>query len=278
MSTAPSLLEVQRAMLHSIALADQDAAVPVIVSDRVAAAERIAIYRNTAIGSLIKALRLSHPAAHRLVGADFFEGAAHQFLQQHWPRAALLDEFGADFGAFLQAFEPAGSLPYLGDVARLEWAVHRALHAIDAPTLDLARLAEIAQAHGPRVRLAAHPSLSLLQLGFPADSIWRAVLEEDDAALAAIDPAPTPLWVMVQRVASGGVDVRRLPEPEWRFAAALCFGISLWAALESTQRLGPERPAERLLAELLTAGCFVDFTVDSEGAQGPQIEAIQGDF
>jgi hypothetical protein len=267
MPPAPSLLEVQRAMLRGIALADEDAAAPMVIGDAVRAADRIAIYRNTAIGTSVKALRLSHPAVHRLVGADFFEAAAQRFLEQHWPQAALLDEFGAEFAAFLKVFEPATSLSYLGDVARLEWAVHRALHAIDAPTLDLPRLAQAAQVQGGRVHLVAHPSLSLVHLDFPADAIWRAVLEEDDAALAAINPAPTPVWVMVQRAASGGLDIRRLPEPEWRLAAALCVGVSLDAALDSTEGRGLQQPADRLLAELLTAGCFVDFSVEPERTQ-----------
>jgi hypothetical protein len=267
MPAAPSLLEVQRAMLRGIALADEDAAVPMVIGDAIGAVDRIAIYRNTAIGTSVKALRLSHPAVHRLVGADFFEAAAQRFLEQQWPRAALLDEFGAEFSAFLQAFEPAGSLPYLGDVARLEWVVHRALHAIDAPTLDLPRLAHAVQAQGGRVRLVAHPSLNLVHLDSPADAIWRAVLEEDDAALAAIDPAPTPLWVMVQRAASGGVAIRRLQELEWRFVAALCVGVSVEAALDSTEGRVLEQPADRLLAELLATGCFVDFSVEFESIQ-----------
>jgi len=267
MPAAPSLLDVQRAMLRSVALGDDDVAAPLVVADGLPASDRIDIYRNTAIGTSVKALRLSHPAVHRLVGADFFEAAAQRFLEQNWPRAALLDEFGAEFAAFLQAFEPAASLAYLGDVARLEWAVHRALHAIDAPALDLPRLAQAAQAQSGRVRLAAHPSLSLVHLDFPADAIWRAVLEEDDTALAAIDPTPTPLWVMVQSAASGGVEIRRLTEAEWRFIAALCVGVSLEAALASTEGGGLEQPADRLLADLLAAGCFVDFSVEFEGVQ-----------
>ena len=45
------------------------------------AAERLDVYRNTFLSSLTTALRISYPAVHRLVGGEFFEGAAQSFIQ-----------------------------------------------------------------------------------------------------------------------------------------------------------------------------------------------------
>ena len=53
------------------------------------------------------------------------------------------------FPEFLARFPPAASLAYIADVARLEWAVNRALHAPDAAPLDVARLADRAGGRGP---------------------------------------------------------------------------------------------------------------------------------
>jgi len=44
-------------------------------------------------------------------------------------RAAALAEYGDGFADFLAGFAPAQSLPYLADVARLEWAINAAYHA-----------------------------------------------------------------------------------------------------------------------------------------------------
>ena len=130
----PTLLETQRAMRASLVDSDDAAAAAMLAAD--VNADRLNIYRNTFITGVTKALRLTYPAVHRLVGADFFEGAAAQFIAQHPPRTAYLDEYGVEFPDFLQNFQPAASLVYLADVARLEWAVSRAIHAADVEPLD----------------------------------------------------------------------------------------------------------------------------------------------
>jgi Putative DNA-binding domain len=81
-------------------------------------------------------------------------------------------------------------------VARLEWAVSHAVHAPDAPVLTASSLDAIEPADHERVCFRPHPSVSLVGKHFPADVIWRAVLDNDDAALAAIDLASDPVWLI----------------------------------------------------------------------------------
>ena len=67
----PSLREVQHAMRRGLLQeADGDAAA-CIVAAGLAPGQRLSVYRNTLFGALANALRLSFPAVHRLVGADF---------------------------------------------------------------------------------------------------------------------------------------------------------------------------------------------------------------
>src|SRR5207245_9433621 len=131
------------------------------------AAERLDVYRNPFASVLATALRLSYPAAHRLVGTEFFEGVVRVFIEVHPPRSACLDDYGERLADFLSDFEPATSLAYLPDVARLEWAVNRALHAPDVEPLDPRRLAALAEAEKARVRFVLHPSVSLLRVDHP---------------------------------------------------------------------------------------------------------------
>lgn len=222
-----------------------------LVDGGISAGERLDIYRNTFASALTRALRLSYPAVHRLVGAAFFEGAARIFIEGSPPKGACLDDYGERFAAFLFDLGPAASLPYLPDVARLEWAVNRALHADDAEPLNANRLASLSQPKRAHLRFTPHPSVRLVRVDYPADLIWRAVLEQDDAALAAVDLAAGPVWLLVERLA-GGIDVRRMSESEWRFTAALFAGRPLHQALEEAPCTG----AEVLLAEHLAAGRF----------------------
>ena len=252
----PTLLELQHAVYRSIVEHDDAEAAASIVADGIDPAARLGIYRNTFASVLTNALRLSYPAVLRLVAAECFEVAARLFMEEQPPQSANLDDYGAAFPEFLSRFEPVSALAYLPDVARLEWAVSRALHAPDVLSLDLGSLAVLTEDEQARVCFTRHPSAALVRADHPADSIWRAVLAQDDAALAAIDPASGPVWLLVHRTESG-VEVTRLSESAWRFTEALFAGRPLHSALEEA----PGAEASALLAEHLAAGRFAAFSV-----------------
>ena len=249
-----ALLELQHAVYRSLVERDDEEAAALIRPDGLAAADRLSIYRSTLFGALTNALRLSYPAVHRLVGADFFEAAAHRFIAAQPPRDAYLDHYGAGFPDFLARFPAAWSVPYLPDVARLEWSVSRALHAPDAAPLDMPALAAVGGSSQELVSFVPHPSLGLIRASYPVDTIWRAVLEQDDETLGAIDLDDAQLWLLIQRLPTG-IDVQRMSEAAWRFTSALCAGQPLGEAVD----LACGSDVATLLAEHLAAGRFIAF-------------------
>ena len=255
----PTLLELQRDM--RVALVDRDVGpIAESLADGVRP-ERLDIYRNTILSGLTKTLRLAFPAVERLVGGEFFEGAAEAFIGEHLPRAAYLDQYGDEFPDFLRRFPPAASVSYLADVARLEWAVSHALHAPDETPLELSRLAALVLEDQHRVTFRAHPSVGLVRSDFPVDDIWRAVLSGDDRAMAAVDLAAGPVFLLVERGESG-LGVTRMKESEWRFLEALYGGEPLLCAMKAA----PALDAATLLAEQLARGRFVGFAPDTHQA------------
>jgi hypothetical protein len=245
----PSLHDLQEAVRRAIVERDDLDAATYIVAGDIAPQGRLSVYRNTFASTLIRALRLSYPAVDRLVGAAFFDAAAREFIAQQPPCSSYLDEFGGDFADFLARLPSAASVPYLSDVARLEWAVSRAVHAPDAPVLTAVSLATIEPVDHGRVCFRPHPSVSLVGTRFPADVIWRAVLDNDDAALETIDLAGDPVWLIVQRGESG-VEVARLDEGVWKFIHALFSGCPLGPALSRAAGID----ATVALADLLVRG------------------------
>jgi hypothetical protein len=252
----PTLLELQRSIFTAVLSRESDDAAHFIVGDGLAPGERLNIYRNTFLASLTSALRISFPAVHRLVAAEFFDGAAQCFIEAEPPQSANLYLYGAGFADFLARFPPVASLAYLADVARLEWVVNCALHANDVPPLAPECFTAVAQADPARLVLVPHPSLTLLRAEYPADAIWRAVLADDDDALSAIDLAAGPCWLLVERNAEGVV-VSRSKESEWRFISALCAGETFTTAADRVEEV--EVPL--LFASQLAAGRFTEFRV-----------------
>jgi hypothetical protein len=265
--SSPSLLELQRLFLRDLAAECLgESLAPYVLTDGLPAAQRMSIYRDTSITTLVNALRLTFPAVCQLVGEDFFEGAARGYIEQELPRSAWLDEYGAEFATFLTGFAPAASVPYLSDVAALEWAVSRALHAPEAAAVDPSELAAIPAQQSGCLRFVAHPALGLVRAGSPVDVIWHAVLAGDEAALSRIDLNDRPVHLLVERrrgwkdAAGATVQVQRLSVAAWRLTHALCAGRPLGTALEDVT--DADDSAREILAEHLAAGRFVGFTAD----------------
>jgi hypothetical protein len=227
----PTLHELQESFGAALMSGDP-AAAEWIAADGLAPDARLNIYRNTYLTNLVGALRISYPAVRKLVGDEFFEGTARAYIDVHPARSAYLNDYGAQLGAFLASFPPAASLPYLADVARVEWAVNRALNAEDAPPLDPAKLQSLPADGNPS--FVAHPSVSLVECAYPADEIWRAVIENDEAALGAIDPAHGRVFLVINR-GPNGVAVARLSDEEWRFTQSLFASEPLARALAAVR-------------------------------------------
>lgn len=64
-------------------------------------------------------------------------------------------------------------LPYLPALARLEWAVHRAHGAADAPVCDGEALAGVVPARQPAIRFAWAAGTALVAAAFPIVRIWQ---------------------------------------------------------------------------------------------------------
>jgi hypothetical protein len=232
----PTLLEVQRAMRQSVVEGTDAAILDLVVGDDLPPAERLRVYRGNSVAALVGALRLSYPAIEKLVGEECFEGCARRFIELSPPRTPWLYSYGGEFAAFLASLSWLASLSYLEDVARLEWAINAALHAPDHDGLDAAALNALAAADPRVLRLELHPGVGLLRVGCPADVIWRAVLEGDDATLERLDPAEGPHFLLVER-GDAGLRVGRMTEPAWRFSTALFAGATVEAALQGLEDL-----------------------------------------
>lgn len=231
---------------------DFAAAVPV--------AAAMAVYRNNVFAKLAEALGDLYPVVARLVGAAFFAYAARAFVRRHPPRTPVLAEYGDALPAFLDGFPPAASVPYLGDVARLELARHRARAAADVAPLAARAFKDIPARRFADIRPRLHPSLSLLHSPYPVDMIWalhQGGAEPDPAT--DVPARATRLLIARPRFE---VETLTLAPAAFDFVAALAAGETLAGAFAGT---GGGWNPQATLADLIAIGAFVDFTFQ-EGA------------
>ncbi len=96
-----------------------------------------------------------------------------------------LNHFGASFAAFLASFEHVADYPYLPDMARLEWLLHRAYYAPEADALDAQTLAALSPDAFEEARFMLHPAGALFSSGFAIVPLWHAHQEGSGVAFPA---------------------------------------------------------------------------------------------
>ena len=142
---------------------------------------RLRLYRGNGQASARKALANAHRVCARLVGGAFFDGLAYEYAARTPSHSGDLNEYGHGFAAFLAAFPPVlEQVPYLPDVAKLEWQVHVAHYAADASPFDAGQLADVPVERLARMRLVPAPTTSLVESRWPIASIWQAHRTGDD--------------------------------------------------------------------------------------------------
>ncbi len=225
-----------------------------LVDDGFDPARRLQVHRNNTLITLTEALGAVFPVVRRLVGDDFFAFAARRFIEGRPPASGTLIDYGAGFAAHLAGLDAAAGLPYLADVARLEWAWHESFHAADASPLDPARLAKVPQDRLPSIRLVAHPAVRLIDSAWPVGRIWTANADPArDPDPVSLDEGPNYLLVLRPLY---DVRLRFLTHAEWVFIVNLSRQASVGGAWSAAIDVDSTFELSQALRDCLTSGVF----------------------
>lgn len=213
--------------------------------------KRFAVYRNNVVASLIDALADTYPVTQQLVGEAFFRAMARLYVKDAPPRSRVLAFYGDSLPAFIEAFPPAASVPYLADVARLEMLRVRAYHAADSAPLSSDVIAGFLADTDtlPMLRVALSPSLFLLRSRYAVVTLWAA--HQGLADMADVDPDVAENALVIRSRLQ--VDVMRLDDGDSIFVEQLLHGASLGAALEAAGAAVVEFDPGNILALLIQA-------------------------
>lgn len=211
------------------------------------------VYRNTVMKGASDALLANFPTVERLVGTEWMQAAAARYVRHTLPTDARLLNYGTGFPDFLDAFEHARDLPYLGNVARLDLLWNEAHGAEDELALDVTAFASIEPALLASVRLRLRPTTRWKWFAEqPAYTIWRCNREQVDVP-AELD------WV------SEGVLLSRstafiawypLSIGECAFLDACAANLPLEDAAEYATQAEPELDLMNMLSRLIAANVF----------------------
>lgn len=225
-------------------------------------ARRFELYRASVKSHLDEALAATYPVVEKLTGLCFFAAATRRYIQVHPSREGDIHAFGGAFAAFLQRYPPARSLPYLPDVARLEWLAHRAFHAADRPAVAIDALARVPDADLTTMRVELHPALFLMQSEYPVHRIWEA--NQDGSSDSSVNLDQGGVDLMVCRI-DGEIVLAPLDALLYGFVARLGRGETLADAADACHNVDPDFDLGQALHAVFSLGCIVGVT---NGAQG----------
>jgi hypothetical protein len=158
-------------------------------------------YRAHALAQAEGALMAAYPVVSQIMGAPDAALLARALWHRYPPHAGDLATWGGDLATLIEADGQLVDVPFLPDLARLEWALHTmaALPDLEADWPSLAHLAQD-DAHQWRARWA--PGVAVVSSRWPVLSIWQAHQLDDavarqqslEACLAQPQPEAAVLW------------------------------------------------------------------------------------
>jgi hypothetical protein len=218
-------------------------------------ARRLQIYRNNHFETLTNAMFAVYPVLAQLVSESFFRRLARGYIAEHPSRSGNVQRFGGRLAAYVARLPAAAGLPYLRDVAALEWACHEVYHAAADIVLAPLALLEVPAAEQPRLRLRLQRSSRLIASRFPILKIWQA---HQTAAGPASGPISLEDGAVRLLVTQRDLDVEFcvLATAEDRWLRALSSGATLAEASATALRIDAAFNLAGVLTRHLALGSF----------------------
>lgn len=206
------------------------------------------IYRRNYMDSHIAALKDTFSTVCTIVGDDYFRQTAREYVACAESCDGDLNEYGATFPAFLSGHDVQDRLPYLSDVARLDWAWFTVLRMDLQMTDWLAALLTMpperwpaATARAAGMRVSSH---------YPLYAIWQL----SNGGAEPVDLNAGGQSVLVTR--GQNVEVSDLTPGEDAFVSHWLSGTSLEAALEAAMSVDKHLALPALLTRLAEVGAI----------------------
>lgn len=245
MNAATRLVQDQQTLLGAVLGGQSDDALWALVDSNTSnasglrgkslASRGLQAYRSHGLALGERALRAAYPVVAQLMGEENFAALAPHFWRARPPTCGDMGQWGDGLAKFLTTAPQLADEPFLADVARIEWALHRASFAADS-SADFTSFELLSAAPPATPSLKFSPGAWLLDSAFPVVTLihaHRLPAEDRNQALAhaaALLGSGTGEKALVWREGFKP-QLRHISATEHALLVALQAGHSLEAAL-----------------------------------------------
>ena len=222
--------------------------------------ERFALYRGNLIAIWQQTLAGAYPVLQQLTGTDFFNDLIRGYVTGHPSQSGNLADLGSGLADFIDTLAQCRPYPYLADVARLEWVVHRAYYSAHRSPVTLAALAAVPVDQLAAIRCQLQPCCALLKSQWNSAAIWAAHQTAEVRFPEQIEKHSCCLVWRPDWQSAWKVQVSQISEASYAALDALRNGATLGDALELALTADPEFAVQAELADWLHKQLIISIT------------------
>lgn len=164
----------------------------VIDDEKIGAEKRLSIYADAYRLRIIEALSTTYPKLHLLLGDDFFDATARQYIDQHPSEYRNMRWVGDNMYEHLKRVLPEH--PIAAELASFEWALGLAFDAADSAVVTVSDLATIPPETWGDLNFTLHPAVQLLDLHWNVVPLWQALDQEETPPKPLQNNEPCLVW------------------------------------------------------------------------------------
>ncbi len=227
--------------------------------------ERLSVYAGGYVTRIREALAEVYEAVHHVVGEGVFTELAHDYAARHPSHDYNLSFSGRFLPEYLTTWPRTQQLPFLPDLARLEWRICEAFHAFEQRPLDPAQFTSWSLDAWNSARLIFQSSAGVVESAWPIRDIWEARTQPREAISIELVNRPQQVLVFRQQLQ---VRCELLDAPQARALDALLHGATLGTMChELAQQSDQSLPVTEWFTRWMREGLIVQIVpVTSETA------------
>lgn len=235
-----TLAQIQAAMARCIRTGEPVPESWISVPAGVDAAIRLQVYTDGYPARILEALAETFPACAHILGDATFAAMGERYVSQLRGAPRNLNDVGAALESFLRTEPLCESLPFLPDLAALEWTTQQAFHSREGEPFDGSKCGDWTSERWMRARIEFQPSVTLLRSEWPLSELRDAI--DVDRESIDIDLTRQPRCFLIHR---SGFDVEIESVSEFEASAIEAFkrGAPLGEVVENLERQGADASA-----------------------------------
>ena len=248
-------LEQMQQQFADALLSDDRQITDCLISGRFAPDQLIQLYRNNFYISLSEILSDTFPVVLALVGDEFFAQMSKSYIRSQPPTTGSVTHFGQQFPNYINEVPQTDSLPYLADVARLEWAYAKLGNEWPtANTFPFKKLTTLSESQWAQIVFKLSANTVLLESNFAVLDIFNGIKNTD---IDNIDINKTQQLLLIGS-AKTGVSSVELTQEVYTF-------LSASAAHKALATIALPTDFEAILTSLISDGVIDNFELPETG-------------